>query len=158
MRGKKPIFGFKDSVDLCDVLASVIGEGVARFRKDLLDQADQRNALVGIPMQVYVDLYGGDAYQMSISEEHEEHAFKEWIAILDKITYAFLDEGPEYEGDFDWSSPTTPPTKGAAKRFMSLVPTDQAAWDEYCKRSDLHSKKCREGRELFAKYVDDMWL
>ena len=136
MKGKKPIFSYKDTWDLTVVLNPIIAEGLIKFR-DTLEHSEKNFIPCNLTPNAPKGWEGVHVY-----DEGDIDLKQEWLDTLDKMIYAFKNEEPEYEGDF------IP---------MTLTPTDESLWEKYLEDMNRHSERVKEGLHLFAKHYHDLW-
>ncbi len=87
MKGKKPIFNYKDCWSLDNVLSDIIYAGLVKFKEELVD-----HPFKGHPIDFCDE--AGDSTDTS---------FQEWIDTIDKMIYAFdLSQEPDI-GDYNFS-------------------------------------------------------
>jgi hypothetical protein len=131
MRGKLPIFSYRDTFSLDSTLAPIIAAGLRKF-KDTISSTE----------------WGG--YPNGFDTEEE------WHEVLDKMIWSFENADfeiglpPEY-----WEE-----TKGMSlvdTLNRGKTPNQKAIWDEYMKNCEAHQERLVEGFDLFAKHFQSLW-
>lgn len=134
MKGKKPIFSYKDTWSLDQVLGPLIAEGVKKFRGVIKDRD-----------------YGGYPATLNGPEE--------WDDILGKIIFAFENKEPDisnYNFSFDFIPCDDEPDKELGKAYTLRCTNDEER-DRYDKDMKDHYEKVQEGLDLFSKMYHNLW-
>lgn len=139
MRGKKPIFSYRDTYDMGHTLSPIICEGLKKFKATV-----EKSNVAGVPGLLIQDLgfeLGGD-YDF-------EYVRSVWMDYLDKMIYAFdYNEEPTLE-DFNvtytWEDNCG--IRCSNPEGMKLYKEAEGEW----------IKRVEEGRALFAKYFGSLW-
>ncbi len=153
MKGKKPIFNYKDTFSLDNTLSPIICEGLKKF-KEVLSERDSEGKCYGTPWSCYEAVGAKPDYW---DEEQDNEAVELWFSILDKMIYAFEDASPEID-DYDFRidmNKTEDYSEDNRRYTMEVV--NQEEYDRYKNDLMLHEEKVREGLELFSKYYKDLW-
>jgi hypothetical protein len=151
-KGKKPIASYKDTYDLPTVFDPIIAEGLRKF---IEVKHGEKSGLFGVPTGALV-LHG-----LVTEKETEDLVYcdKVWDDVLNKIHYAFSDNGPnirEYDFDFDWIESGY--VEGYGQTYtMKLKEGTEAENARYDTDMKKHEAKVKEGRELFYKFYDNLW-
>lgn len=142
MKGKKPIFGYKDTFNLDATLKPIIHAGLVKFR-EVITSSDHEFAR-GVPGKV-LSVHYPDYDGMS---EVPEGSFEKWVEIIDKMIFAFDDnEEPdimEYDLRYEWFGDDI--DEGNEDRHKKYD-ADKSEW----------RIKVLEGRQMFADYQDCLW-
>jgi|26BtaG_2_1085354.scaffolds.fasta_scaffold18337_2 hypothetical protein len=131
MRGKLPIFSYRDTFSLDATLAPIICAGLKKF-KDTISSTD----------------WGG--YPNGFKTEED------WHEVLDKMIWSFenvdfeIGLPPEYWEEFDGLDPLEVITR-------ERTPTQKVLWGEYMDNCEAHQEKLQEGFDLFAKHFRSLW-
>lgn len=149
LKGKKPIFNYKDTYSLDATLSPIIAEGLKKFKQVVVDCEFCGYPAVFELSQESKDVLGRD-------EDYYDKVSKDlWLTTLDKMIYAFGSEEPEVpHGMFEHE---ILPAGEDGLSEMKLQITDQTAYDAHKLACKIHEGKCEEGRELFAKYYNNLW-
>lgn len=141
MRGKKPIFNYKDTWNMDETLRVVIYEGLKKF-KEVVTTSETKS--VPAPF-VIVD-------KTDSWDEDFDIQFEKWIDEIDKMLYAFgADEPDPSDYDFKWER------KFGVHEGLVIKPTDEDEYERYKEDVDIHNEKVKEGLESFAKYFQNLW-
>lgn len=141
MRGKKPIFSYKDTWNLDTTLRPIIAEGVKAFLN-----ASRASSFGGIPC-------GFSGY-----DENDYKGSKErWHKCLEQIVWAFESKPPEPE-DFGitFKHSFKEPDEHGLIPFHIEVNSEEL-YDQYLKAEEEYYKKRQEGYDMFAKNLSYMW-
>lgn len=131
MRGKLPIFNYKDTWSLDSTLAPIICAGLKKF-KEVISSTD----------------WGG--YPSDFDTEED------WYKVLDKMIWSF--ENAHFELNIPekyWEGTEDMSFTGTLNR--EKTPEQKALWDEYMKTCNAHQERLEEGFELFGKYFQSLW-
>lgn len=146
MRGKKPIFGYRDTWNLNDVLIPIIVEGIRKFRA-------VEHEYKGVPQTIMNDVYGS---AFSHTNEQVEYAAEVWNKKLDFIVEALTAPEPDYTKGF-----TPGPNHGERTEegyvTWERFPTDPDAWEQYKRECEVHARNKRLALEYVGKYMLDLW-
>lgn len=130
-------------IDVCnldDYLAGIIHEGLVEFKKVLME--DGTGSYPGGFIEDYFS---------EITEEQDKENFNRWLDIIDQMIYAFnTDNQPEIT-DYDFGF-----TYNQKTYMMELDNTE--GYNQYQKDLEAWKAKQVEGRELFVKYLDNLWI
>jgi len=137
-KGRKPIFSYKDTWSLDSVLNPIIAAGLKRF-KEVVETRD-----------------GECGYPSPLEIEGQNDGFVRWLAILDKMIYAFDAKEPEL-GDNVLRMDSTPGEPGDTYTRAEIVVVKPTEYDEYTAAFELHWKRVKEGHTLFAEYYNSLW-
>lgn len=140
MRGKKPLFGYKDTWNLDATLNTVIAAGLIKFKEVI-----QSDNCAGCP-GVFVE---------DESDAAHNKGMKDWYATLDKMIYAFSADEPEIPDDLFVMH--SKPCEEEGYSEVNIEITDELAHKRYREEEADHWKKVQEGRILFAKHYDSLW-
>lgn len=139
MRGKKPIFSYRDTYDMGRTLSPIICEGLKKFKATV-----EKSNVAGVPGLLIQDLgfeLGGD-YDF-------EYTRSVWMDYLDKMIYAFdYNEEPTLEDfgvDYSWDDSGIRCNNPEGSKQYDL------AYEQW------YGRKI-EGLGLFAKYFDSLWF
>ncbi len=150
MKGKKPIFNYRDTWNLDMTLSPIICEGLKRFK----EVVNSDNTVAGWPSKIY-DNYD---FGYSIDEDDEELAKKTWNRILDEMIYAFdADNDPnisDYDINFIYSEKEVN-EQGYSQ--ISIEVGNQAEYDRLQKDELDRDERKKKGLSLFATYFDCLW-
>lgn len=150
MRGKKPIFSYKDTWDLETVLNPVIAAGLRKFYEVKHSPKSKWFGVSGKVIHDYQVANGLDI-RMDTSKELLEKVDQYWDEILLKMIYAFEDKEPEgVSYNFDWDVVFDP-------KFRMVLTGDPKEKERYDKDCETHRQKVLEGRQLFIDYYDCLW-
>ena len=146
MKGKKPIFSYKDTWSLDSVLDPIIAAGLHKFKEVVVSENRGYPAIFEMSDEQKA-MFDDEDYCDKIS-------MNEWIRVLDRMIYAF--EAPEPE------IPDVLEHKFGEPREDGLIPmeiivTNPEAHAKYKWLSEDHERKVVEGRELFSKYYNYLW-
>ncbi len=134
MKGKKPIFNYRDCWSMDFTLSPIIHAGIVKFREELA-----KHPCGGFPCD----------FSDEENDPMGENSMKEWLEVIDKMAYAF-DEAAEPDVlDYDFTF-----------KFNggSLEPTNQEEYNRFQRDEAEHHEKRKEGLELFAKYFNNLWI
>lgn len=141
MRGKKPIFGYKDTFSLSDTLRPIIGEGIRKF---IEVSKGPKGGMFGVPSS-FVD-----------GDELTDENIKDWETVLEKMLYAFTEPEPDImKYDFTFDHIETEGENG--RKLYRLEVNNQTEYDRFERDMEEWDRKCKEGYELFGKYFTDLW-
>lgn len=139
MHKGKPVFSYKDTYSLDDVLSTIILAGLVKFR-DTLKERDLNGKAYGVP--IFDDNY------------EDESKSEKWFEILAKMIFAFDDKNEpdvsSYKIGFELSS-------DKSGGFCSISVSNQEGYDQYYKDMEDWNKKKQEGLDLFAKHYNNLW-
>ena len=145
MRGKKPIYGFRDTFDLSSVMRPIIQEGLIKYREVIVDRYRDENACVAIPFSESPD-------------EDIDQSFWKWVSILDEMIVGFSEEPDMDDYDFNIYMVESPELGSGNGFRASKVEIDNR--EEYTRYAndvkDFH-RRAAEGRMLFAQYYENLW-
>lgn len=142
MKGKKPIFGYKDTFDLDATLRPIIHAGLVKFR-EVITSSDHELSR-GVPGKVISEFYpdyGGMG-------ELPDGSFEKWVEIIDKMIFAFDGDKEPDISEYDLRY----------ECFDDVI--DEGNEDRHKKyNSDLLEwrSKALDGRLMFANYHDCLW-
>lgn len=139
MRGKKPIFNYKDTWSMDNTLQPIILEGLKKFKSVLEDRCSNNLSGCGYPVSL--------------------NSTEEWFEILDKMIYAFDDKAEPDLDDYGINYEFSPRKKGEDGRVRSSMKRLHTEEQDKAYRDarDEWNRKVKEGRQLFAKYFDNLW-
>lgn len=148
MKGKKPIFGYKDTYDLNDTLRPIIGAGITKF----IEVKKQKDEWFGVPGQFMNDI-GVDDVNV---------AAPLWDEVLEKMRYAFCEPEPDMtDYDFEFGPITSEPYFDEnGNKMYKMDPIEvfnRPAYEDYKKDEAEHHRRVQEGYELFGKYFNNLW-
>lgn len=152
MRGKKPIFGYKDVYDLTEVFDPIIYEGLKKF----LETKREKN-ICSIPVSVIED-YGLNPMDQTHTEEQMDEVSKYWEQLLEKMIYAFNPNKEPQMEDYNYDVEITFSRKDEkGNSLFNLTPNNEEAQENYYKAVDEWRQRVDEGRNLFIKFYDNLW-
>lgn len=126
----KWVASYKDVWSLDDTLNEIILAGLVKF-KDVLENSTWK----GVPAD-FVDA------------DSEEPDFESWMTALDKMIYAFDCSHEPTLSHFD--------IRVSLSSLNSVY--NQPNFQLYQEAWEVHKAKVKEGRELFIKYYDSLWV
>lgn len=139
MHKGKPVFSYKDTYSLDDVLSTIILAGLVKFR-DTLKERDLNGKAYGVP--IFDDNYEGEPQS------------DKWFEILDKIIFAFNDKNEPDVSSYKIGFKLLSEKSGG---FCSISVSNQDGYDQYYKDMEDWDKKKQEGLDLFAKHYNNLW-
>lgn len=137
----KPVFSYKDTYSLDDVLSKIILAGLVKFKETIVN-----SQFSGVPSS----FVKGSA----ITEED----VAEWHSVIDKMIYAFDKTNVPDIRDFKFKiemERKETKTNGSTQIFLKCDNEEER--ERYYDALEEHNKKCEEGRLLFAKYYENLW-
>jgi len=142
MKGKKPIFGYRDTFDLNSTLTPIIHAGLVKFR-EVITSSDHEFArgVPGMVLSVHFPEYDSNG-------ELPDGSFEKWIEIIDKMIFAFdesrVPDISEYNLLYEcFDDDIDEGNEDRHKKYDS----DMREW----------RIKVLEGRQLFTEYLDCLW-
>lgn len=151
MRGKKPIFNYKDTWSLYDTFNPILCEGLKKF-KEVIPNSE----FAGVPSTFMLD-------NPKLHLNDPEKLFEEWIKEIDKMIYAFEDKEPDIsEYNFKYV-PNEDHYKeeilsnGEKVYTWSMSPDNPEEYERYTKDEREHERRVQEGLESFGKYYRCLW-
>lgn len=132
----------RDVWSLDYTLSPIILATLFKFKEELL-----KSKFSGVPADFCID------------DNCTYESFTAWHDTIDKMIYAF-DESNEpdrenYNFKLNWE---TVPTERDGFTQMSISCTNEAEQQRYIDDCSEHKEKCKLGRELFARYYDNLWI
>ena len=145
MKGKKPIFNYKDTWSLDMVLSPIIAEGLKKF---LEVKRSDKSDYFGIPGGV-IEEY---RKRNNLPEDGWHHTNEDlakadvlWEEILEEMIYAFEDKEPNPD-DFGYN---------ITLKDGQLVSTGDK--EGFNKAMQEHEARVANGHELFGKFYKNLW-
>lgn len=143
MRGKKPIFNYKDCWSMDLTLSPIICEGLKKFKQEL-----EIHPARGYPAELH-----------SEDDQDGDKAFQDWLDILDKMIYAFDLKNEPKIGDYGFEFETVWETLGNGnQQLVSIDPTDIDEYNRYKQDEVDYKRRKDEGLHLFAEYFENLWI
>jgi hypothetical protein len=142
MKGKKPIFSYKDTFDLDATLSPIIYAGLVKFR-EVITSSDHEFAR-GVPGKVISEYYP----DYDGTGELPEGSFEKWVEIIDKMIFAFDESRVPDISEYNL----------LYECFDDDI--DEGNEDRHKKYdSDIREwrSKVLKGNHLFAEYRDCLW-
>jgi len=131
MRGKLPIFTYRDTFSLDATLAPIICAGLKKF-KDAITNTD----------------WGGYPHCFETQEE--------WHEVIDKMIWSFENADLEIELPEEyWEGTQGMSPLERVKR--EKTPAQKVMWEEYIRASEEHQEELQKGFDLFAKHFQSLW-
>ena len=155
MRGKRPIFNYKDTFSLDSTLSPIILAGLIRF-KEVLQERHSQDKCIGVPHSVFHRLEMLPEDSGGYSEKQVDIALEEWFNMLDKMIVGFSEEPDieDYDVHFEWIE-LGKDENGYTKTSLKCLTPDNR--DVYYEAVERHRQQALEGRMLFAEYFEDLW-
>jgi hypothetical protein len=153
MKGKKPIFSYKDTWSLDSVLSPIIAEGLKKFLE--VSNDPEKGQWFGVP-----GIFETEGLNLENDEDHLI-AFQAWQDCIEEMIYAFENKEPNMN-DYDFSY-----VKGSHHGEKSgpddrwtrhhMVPDNKDEYDRYRNDETIHLRKVQKGYDLFGKYYSALW-
>lgn len=154
MRGKLPIFGYKDTYSLCDTFDPIIYQGLKKF-KEVVTSSDHPWG-ASTPCKVLCELFP-DA--KNFTNEQSEQGHKVWLDYLDEMIYAFKNKEPdisEYKFTFVEGEGHGEKTSDGFYQY-NMEADNQEEYDRYKDDCKEHEERVEFGRGLFIKFYSCLW-
>ena len=148
LKGKKPIFSYKDTWSLDHTLSPIISEGLKKFLEVKRSEKSEWFGVPGIAIDEYQKRNNLPRERFSATDEQLKEADKIWEEMLELMIYAFDAKEPDigdYKFDFDF-------VDGELKVVGSLE--GKSRYDQDMKE---HEQKVLEGQELFGRAFKHLW-
>lgn len=139
----KWIASVRDTWSLDYTISPIIHAGLKKFKEEL-----EKAKYSGVPSDFVSD-----------NNEVTEQNVKDWHNVLDKMAYAFDINSEPDSKDFNFKTEmlfgektdrgTTP---------VEIVVDNEEEKERYYEVLKEHRNKCTEGRMLFAKYYESLWI
>lgn len=111
LKGKKPIFNYKDCWSMDMTLSPIIHAGLVKFKEELV-----KHPFAGYPS----DFHKGD------DEKDSEASYQEWLDTLSKMIYAFDEKNEPDITTYNFTFETEWKTLGNGNsELISIDPTDR---------------------------------
>jgi len=150
MKGKKVIFSKRDTWNLDNVLASVISEGLKKFKEEL-----EQDDFQGFPVEMYQEL---GINPENPTDEDSENAMQLWFDKIDRMIYAFnLDNEPKIS-DYDFKVKFIEESRTAIGVKGHMEVDNEIEEKRYIQDLKMYNEKCEQGRMLFSKYFNNLWI
>jgi len=153
LKGKQPIFNYRDTWSLDYTLSPIIAEGLKKF-KEVIKTSD----VAGYPSSFGLS-------EDTDQDNRDTLAFNSWLATIDKMIYAFegekntpempndmlywTEEGSDVEIDF--------PKDSKPMIAYNIKHRDVKQYIVYTKAVEQHEAKVQEGLDLFAMHYKALW-
>ncbi len=149
MRGKKPLFSYKDTWSLEMTLSPIICEGLKKF----LEVISSEDNCAGCPNTIFIENNLDPE-----SKEDFDKALEIWYDELQKMIFAFdPNNEPKIEDyDFDYLHRNRKESEDGTVRY-SLESTNKDEEERYNNALKEYAQKCEEGRMSFCKFYDSLW-
>lgn len=150
LKGKLPIFNYKDTWSLDSTLSPIICEGLKKF----LEVVTSEDTCAGCPHIIF-----NENNLNSESEEDFDKALEIWHNELRKMIFAFDEdaEKPDIGGyDFEIRFVDLGKTEKGFTRTRTEIDS-QDEYDRYNKDIEDYEEKRREGLELTFKRWNNLW-
>lgn len=156
MRGKRPIFNYRDTWSLSHTLAPIICAGLKKFREVMNNP--EHSDWFGVPCNFPYKEENANSLSHDIRsvgvDPYNEH-FIAWKEAIDKMIYAFEDNEPnimDYNFKINWIFKKDDPL--CVERTQI---TNKEEHDRYDRDLEEWAKKREEGQKLFGLYFEDLW-
>jgi hypothetical protein len=151
MKGKKPIFSYKDTWSLDSVLSPIISAGLKKFIE--VSNDPEKGQWFGVP-----GIFETEGLNLENDEDHLI-AFQAWQECIEEMIYAFDNKDPDIN-DYDFSYVDGPghgePTGNNTFRW-NIVSDNIDESQRYREDSRNHEKRVQRGYDLFGKYYSALW-
>lgn len=154
MKGKKPIFNYKDTFSMDATLNPIIHAGLTKFADTIEEKIN--DPWIGVPSSVLADYFPDHDVEDEITNDH----VMKWIEIVREMAFAFSDYEPDpgdYGFEIEFIGTSDHPKEEVVVYTRRTRINNQDEWDRYGKDIELARKRADKGRELFAKYYNDLW-
>ena len=152
LKGKKPIFSYKDTWSMDATLSPIIAAGLQKF-VDVCRERHRNGDALGVPGAFLSDEYPSFTANHDVTDEMVEA----WFDCVDEMIYAFANDGPSI-GDYDFEffrERGEPDERGMIP--YSITPSNEAEYQRYREDEKAHEDRCKRGRALLSKYYDCLW-
>ncbi len=147
----KVVFGHKDTYSAEPVLSDIVADWLQKFRDTLYENQDKD--CIGCPHRILVDyLVDKSGY----TNDEVKAGLNKWLELIDEMIYAFRNVEPDYTGGWIEGEGHGEETEEGMFQWR-ILPKDEQAYKAYQDECDKHYQQVKHGRELFAKYYDDLW-
>lgn len=149
----KVVFGYRDSFSADPVLSQIIADWLKNFKK-VLSERIGTDALIGCPYNLLEDLYG-KTEDGHYSDAQIREGLRKFVEILDEMIYAFESDEPEPTCEYILDDVC----KDGGESFIRfrVIPEDEDRYESWLDDVKEHYKRVERGRDLFAKYYDNLW-
>jgi hypothetical protein len=147
----KVVFGHKDTYSAEPVLSNIIADWLQKFRDTLYEHRDKD--YIGCPQRILSDYF---VHKSEYTDDEVKAGLNKWLTLVDEMIYAFRNVEPEYNGGWIEGEGHGKETEEGMFQWR-MSPKDEQAYETYRYEYDKHYQRVKRGRELFAKYYDDLW-
>ena len=152
LKGKKPIFSYKDTWSMDATLSPIISAGLQKF-VDVCRERHRSGDALGVPSAFLSDEYPNFTADHDVTDEMVES----WFACVDEMIYAFSSDGPsigDYDFEFIYES-GIPDSHGLVP--CSITTSNESEYQRYREDEKAHEERCKKGRQLFSNYFTSLW-
>ena len=152
LKGKKPIFSYKDTWSMDATLSPIIAAGLQKF-VDVCRERHKTDKTIGIPSAFLSDEYPSFTANHDVTDEMVEA----WFDCVDEMIYAFANDGPsigDYDFEFIYES-GEPDQRGMIP--YTITTRNESEYQRYREDQEAHEERRRKGLELLGKYYDCLW-
>lgn len=164
LKGKKPIFNYKDTWSMDKTLSPIIAEGLKKY-KEVVETSE----FGGVPGTLVCEMFPDTPFNHT--DEQIEMASERWYEVLDLMIYAFEDKEPnleDYNFEFHqvWASRREQESEGVEEGREKAIeenPTftiendNEVEYNRYREDEKAHNLKVDEGLQLFGKFYKNLW-
>ncbi len=132
----------RDVWSLDNTLSPIILAGLLKFKEELLKSE-----------------YSGVPAGFCTGDEVTDECVAAWHKTIDNMILAFDDSQVPDIRDYDFkiNLERIPTDKEGCKRFVTSC-ANEVERERYYNDCREHEEKCKQGREMFAKYYQSLWL
>lgn len=156
MNRKGIVFGYKDTFSLDYTLSPIILAALKKFKEVITDP--KHADFAGVPGCIIADMYSKDGEYPETTDEEIEAAVKVWHEMIDKMIYAFdLKNEPKISDyNFKLNMNKVEEFEDGSSR-VEIHTVNEEEYARYRADEEQYQKAAQEGRELFGKYLANLW-
>lgn len=147
-------FGFRDTYGVHHTLRPIIHDWLVNFKKTI-QEVDERGGCIGVPGNIMSDFGIHWDDDGSYSEDRLKDGMEKWYEVLDEMIYGFSEE-PPIPDNVGFSVRTVAEHDNGMTEITIDI-DNQGAYDSYLERKRQFYERAEKGRELFAKYFENLW-
>lgn len=146
-------FSVKDTWSLDATLNPILLSALRKFKEVIT--APERKDWVGVPSLVLFNLYPD--HKEGHTDEQLQIASDEWVAIIDKMIYAFDVKNEPKLKDYAFSFNHDKEESEDGLIHYKITTTNEEEYNRYKEDEALYNKRVEEGLKLFSQYYLCLW-
>ena len=147
-------FGYRDTYGVHNTLRPIIHDWLVNFKKTI-QQVDERGGCIGVPSSILKDFGIEPDESGNHSDDTLAEGIQKWYEVLDEMIYGFSEE-PPIPDDVDFTMRTVKEYDNGLTEVTVDV-SNQTSYDAYLAQEREFYQRAEKGRELFAKYFENLW-